>query len=682
MSEAGAERPSPPRWDEQERLSALERYGILDTPREPDFDDIVQLAADTFGAPIAAVNLIASGRQWFKAEIGLGARELPLDVSICAHAIVQSGTMVVPDTRQDTRFVDNPLVTAAGGLRFYAGALLKTPEGLPLGTVCVLDREPRPAGISDLQRRTLEVLARLVMTQLEMRRVIALQDAHARQLEAEMRERKHAEAARRSSDDRYRALFNSIDTGFCIIEVAFGADGTASDYQFIETNSAFMQQTGLADVEGKWMRQLAPGHEQYWFDTYGEVARSGIPIRFKKPAKALDDRWFDVHAFRIGDPSDRLVAVLFNDITARRRGELRRDALLKMGDQLRSLTTIQDMTGAASEIVGRALGAVRAGFGRVDPGEESVIIENDWSAAGYASLAGWHSLSDHPSFETANATKQPVVVADVAAAPPDNLSSQAKDDPGIGSLAVIPIENHDGSTALFFVHVAEPRDWSDDDLAFLRNVGDRLAAGVGRLDAEALQRTLNLELSHRMKNTLAMVMAIARQTLRSIPDQAPVEAFNARLQALSTAHMALLQQHWTAAKINEVVKGVVGAVEGLERFTISGPAVSLGARATLSSSLLLHELATNALKYGALSAPTGRVAISWKVADEQLIIEWRETGGPAITPPTHKGFGSRLIQLGLIGTGGVELRYLASGFEADFSAPLSQVQERNAGENR
>lgn len=682
MSEADARPPSPLHWDEQERISALERYGILDTPREHDFDDIVRLAAETFDAPIAAVNLIASGRQWFKAEIGLGTRQMPLDVSICAHAIVQSGTMVVPDTRQDARFAGNPLVTAPGGLRFYAGALLKTPEGLPLGTVCVLDREPRPAGISDHQRLTLEVLARLVMTQLEMRRVIGQQDAHARQLEAEIRERKDAEAARRSSDDRYRALFDSIDTGFCIIEMAFGADGAASDYRFLETNSAFVQQTGLADVEGKWMRQLAPGHEQYWFDAYGEVARSGEPTRFKKPAKALDDRWFDVHAFRVGEPGDRLVAILFSDITAQRRSELRSDAILKMGDQLRSLTTIQDMTGAASEIVGRALGAVRAGFGRVDSGEDSIVIENDWSAEGYASLAGRHALSDQPAFATANATKQPVVVADVSAASPDEHPPRAKGDPGIGSLVVIPIHNHDGSTALFFVHVAEPRDWSDDDLAFLRNAGDRLAAGVGRLDAEALQRTLNLELSHRMKNTLAMVMAIARQTLRSIPDQAPVEAFNARLQALSTAHMALLQQHWTAAKISEVVRGVVGAVEGLDRFTISGPAVSLGARTTLSSSLLLHELATNALKYGALSAPTGRVAISWKVADEQLILEWRETGGPALTPPTHKGFGSRLIQLGLIGTGGVELRYLASGFEADFSAPLSQVQERNAGENR
>ncbi|AUC94231.1 hypothetical protein CWS35_07975 [Bradyrhizobium sp. SK17] len=136
-------------WDERDRLSALERYGILDTPREPDFDDIVRLAADTFGAPIAVVNLIANGRQWFKAEVGIGTRELPLDVSICVHAILQGDTMVVPDTLLDDRFVRNPLVTAAGGLRFYAGALLKTEEGLPLGTVCVLDRQPRPEGITD-----------------------------------------------------------------------------------------------------------------------------------------------------------------------------------------------------------------------------------------------------------------------------------------------------------------------------------------------------------------------------------------------------------------------------------------------------------------------------------------------------------------------------------------------------
>jgi hypothetical protein len=145
--------------DEAERLAALERYGILDTEREAAFDDIVELASVIFEAPIAVVNLVADGRQWFKAEIGIGARELPLDVSICRHAILQRGVFVVPDLTADPRFEDNPLVTAAGGLRFYAGALLETPEGLPLGTVCVLDVEPRPGGVTERQARALAALA-------------------------------------------------------------------------------------------------------------------------------------------------------------------------------------------------------------------------------------------------------------------------------------------------------------------------------------------------------------------------------------------------------------------------------------------------------------------------------------------------------------------------------------------
>ncbi|WWE91760.1 GAF domain-containing protein [Bradyrhizobium symbiodeficiens] len=327
-------------WDERDRLAALDRYGILDTPRESEFDDIVRLAADTFGAPIAVVNLIASGRQWFKAEVGIGARELPLDVSICAHAILQNDTMVIPDTRLDERFVRNPLVTATNGLRFYAGALLKTEQGLPLGTLCVLDREPRPQGITDHQRLTLEVLARLVMTQLEMRRVIGLQHAHGTQLEAEMRQRHNAETARRLADDRYRSLFNSLDAGFCIVEVAFDTSGAATDYRFLEINPAFVRQTGLIDAEGKWMRELAPNHEQHWFDVYGQVAITGEAVRFENPAKALNDRWYDVHAFRVGDVDAHLVAILFNDITERRRSELRRNALLSLGDRLRSRATI------------------------------------------------------------------------------------------------------------------------------------------------------------------------------------------------------------------------------------------------------------------------------------------------------------------------------------------------------
>ena len=163
--------------DERQRLEALSAYAILDTPREPAFDDIVRLAADIFEAPIAVVNLIADGRQWFKAEVGIGSDELPLDVSICAHAILQRGIVVVPDLRADERFKCNPLVTAEPGLRFYAAAVLETPAGVPIGTVCVLDTRPRAQGITDRQRLTLEVLARQVMSQLELRRAVAQRDA-------------------------------------------------------------------------------------------------------------------------------------------------------------------------------------------------------------------------------------------------------------------------------------------------------------------------------------------------------------------------------------------------------------------------------------------------------------------------------------------------------------------------
>ncbi|MFN3475667.1 MAG: ATP-binding protein [Blastomonas sp.] len=309
-------------WTEHDRLAALLRYGIIDTPKEPEFEDIVRLASDIFDAPIAVVNLIASDRQWFKAEIGIGARELPLDVSICAHAILQDALFVVPDTLLDERFRNNPLVNVEGGLRFYAGALLKTEEGLPLGTVCVLDRKPRPGGITPRQWLTLEVLARQVMTQLELRRAIVQRDERSAVLEAEIASRVAAEDARSQSETRYLDLFNAIDAGLCVFEMRYDEHGRAADYRFLEVNKAFAAHTGLDNAQGRWIRDMAPGHDQYWFDLYGDVARTGQSVRVENLATALDSRWFDVHAFRIGNPEDRQVAALFSDITAKRRSEM------------------------------------------------------------------------------------------------------------------------------------------------------------------------------------------------------------------------------------------------------------------------------------------------------------------------------------------------------------------------
>lgn len=196
-------------WDELDRLAALDSYGILDTPREPQFDDIVRLASDIFEAPIAVVNLVAGGRQWFKAEVGIGADELPLDVSICAHAILQRGIFVVPDTTKDDRFAGNPLVTGKPGLRFYAGALLETPEGLPLGTVCVLDTKPRRQGITDRERLTLQVLSNQVMSQLELRRAVAERDQRAEAMSAELETRREVGAALQDTTRRLDAVLNN-----------------------------------------------------------------------------------------------------------------------------------------------------------------------------------------------------------------------------------------------------------------------------------------------------------------------------------------------------------------------------------------------------------------------------------------------------------------------------------------
>ncbi|RYE31412.1 MAG: GAF domain-containing protein [Hyphomicrobiales bacterium] len=344
---------------------------MLDTPREQDFDEIAELASRICETPIAVVNLVGNGRQFFKAEVGLGVRETPLDSSFCARAILEQDFMIIPDATKDTRFDCNPLVTAENGLRFYAGALLKTAEGHPIGTVCVLDFKPR--NLSDMQQTTLKVLARQVMRQLELRRTLRERD-----------------------------------------------------------------------------------------------------------------------------------------------------------------------------------------------------------------------------------------------------------------------------------------------------------------EAQAQQAVLNAEIAHRMKNTLAMVQAIATQTLKGVTERDAVEALARRIAALGSAHDQLLQQDWTAASLEKVVRPMLLLHGDGGRIRASGPDIDLGPKATLSISLLLHELATNAAKYGSLSAPEGKVELSWTIDDTGeepvLRMHWQESGGPEVNEPSQRGFGSRLIQMGLIGKGGVTKRWLPSGLVAEFEAAMSGVK--------
>ena len=124
----------------------------------------------------------------------------------------------------------------------------------------------------------------------------------------------------KDKENQYLTLFNSIDEGFCTVEVIFDSDDKPIDYRFLEINPAFEGQTGLVEAEGKLMRDLAPDHEEHWFEIYGKIALTGEPMRFVNEAKALN-RWYDVYAFKIGDPKGRIVGILFNDISERKKAE-------------------------------------------------------------------------------------------------------------------------------------------------------------------------------------------------------------------------------------------------------------------------------------------------------------------------------------------------------------------------
>ena len=157
--------------NEVERLAALKEYHILDTGTEPSYDDITTLAAQICEVPIATISLVDEDRQWFKSRLGVKQQQTPREVAFCAHAILQDKPFIIRDATKDKRFAGNSLVTGESHIRFYAGIPLMNPEGLALGTLCVIDHQPRR--LSAAQQKALQALSRQVMALLELRRVSA-----------------------------------------------------------------------------------------------------------------------------------------------------------------------------------------------------------------------------------------------------------------------------------------------------------------------------------------------------------------------------------------------------------------------------------------------------------------------------------------------------------------------------
>jgi two-component sensor histidine kinase len=192
--------------------------------------------------------------------------------------------------------------------------------------------------------------------------------------------------------------------------------------------------------------------------------------------------------------------------------------------------------------------------------------------------------------------------------------------------------------------------------------------------AEERQRLLVNELNHRVKNTLALVQGLALQSFKSGRDMALArDAFQQRLAALAAAHDLLTRESWEGATLGELMSEALGLYNGAEpRIEWQGPPVRLNPKAAVSLVMALHELCTNAAKYGALSVPEGRVIVRWTVEGERLALEWLERGGPPVAPPRERGFGFRMIERALAADmdGGAKLDFATSGLVCRIDARL------------
>jgi two-component sensor histidine kinase len=273
-------------------------------------------------------------------------------------------------------------------------------------------------------------------------------------------------------------------------------------------------------------------------------------------------------------------------------------------------------------------------------------------------FTAWRGLSDgyrsavegHSPWKPADTDPQPIWVEDIDRTDePESLKAVVRAE-NIRGLAFIPLVANGALIGKFMAYYPEAHSFTPEERELAVTIARQLGFGIEQRRAEEQRAFLINELNHRVKNTLATVQSITAQTLRSTERSADArKLLDTRLMALAAAHDLLTRESWIGADLQEVVERGLGPFAGDgSRVELGGPPIRLSPRQALAISMALHELATNAVKYGSLSSTEGRIRVDWGEAGQagtaDFWLKWEESGGPPVTPPARKGFGSRLIE--------------------------------------
>ncbi|MFZ3584664.1 PAS domain-containing sensor histidine kinase [Loktanella sp. DJP18] len=388
-------------------------------------------------------------------------------------------------------------------------------------------------------------------------------------------------------------------------------------------------------------------------------------IVYRTLSHAPQPNWVHAQATIDSDAAKRITKLsgIIVDITDQRAAAHMQDMQLSFLDDVRDMMQPDDIVSLALQTIAKTLHVSRVGHGHIEA-TDVINIKADWNVEGGTSLVGRQHYSTFGNMFHTLKDGETVLIA-------DTQDDAQIDDPSVlagiqvRSLVCLPLMELGRLRAVLFVNDIGPRHWSEAECRFMRAIFDRTYAAIDRLRFETERNLMAAELTHRMKNMLTMAQVVVTQTLRGTNDIAIARsAITARLRALSEAQDVLTRVDNRDAAISEVVASALKPHLGAgDRITISGPYVVLNAQQVLGLALGLHELATNALKYGALSNEAGHVDIWWTFNEGTFSFLWSEIGGPPVSAPVAGGFGSRILNqvVGGYFEGTTEVTYDAQG---------------------